>query len=107
MKRTVALIFGGEGVEHQISEASARNIASLIDTDTYDLLLVGITRCGEWYIYNGTRDKIENGAWQKDKKQLAATAVRTQKKRESGKLTEKQAEVEDWFEQRLKQSFGE
>jgi len=73
MKRTVALIFGGEGVEHQISEASARNIASLIDTDTYDLLLVGITRCGEWYIYNGTRDKIENGAWQKDKKHLVKT----------------------------------
>ena len=59
---------------------------------------------------NGLRTLPEVEAFiesEKDKKQLAATAVRTQKKRESGKLTEKQAEVEDWFEQRLKQSFGE
>ena len=44
---------------------------------------------------------------EKDKKQFATTATRTQKKNAAGKLTEKQAEVEDWFEQRLKQSFGE
>ena len=44
---------------------------------------------------------------EKDKKQIAATSVRTQKKGGADKLTEKQAEVEDWFEQRLKQSFGE
>ena len=44
---------------------------------------------------------------EKDKKQFATTAARTKKKNPDGNLTEKQAEVEDWFEQRLKQSFGE
>ena len=43
---------------------------------------------------------------EKLKRQLSSSAPRTQKKN-AGKLTEKQAEVEDWFEQRLKQSFGE
>ena len=59
---------------------------------------------------NGLRTLSEIEAYmesEKDKKQLVATASRTQKKGGEGKLTEKQAEVEDWFEQRLKQSFGE
>ena len=59
---------------------------------------------------NGLRTLPEIEAYmesEKDKKQIAATPARTQKNTNAGKLTEKQAEVEDWFEQRLKQSFGE
>lgn len=73
MKNTVALIFGGEGKEHDISEASAQNLASLIDTNVYDLMLVGITDGGEWYIYDGPLTKIRGGAWLKNKLRLKKT----------------------------------
>lgn len=73
MKKTVALIFGGEGRERKISERSACNLSFLIDTKAYNLLLVGITDTGEWYIYDGEREKIENGKWFSDKEKLTAT----------------------------------
>ena len=73
MKKTVALIFGGEGKEHDVSEASAQNLASLIDTDTYNLIPVGITRDGRWYIYEGPLTEIKGGAWQNDISSLKKT----------------------------------
>ncbi len=73
MKNKVALIFGGEGKEHEVSEASAQNLASLIDTNLYDLMLIGITKSGEWYIYDGPIRQIKGGAWQKDKSSLTKT----------------------------------
>ena len=73
MKKTVALIFGGEGFEHKISEISAANLYSLIDSSLYDILPVGISRDGYWYIYEGQKDKINSGDWIFDKKNLIPT----------------------------------
>lgn len=73
MKKRIALIFGGEGKEHGISEISAANLSELIDEALYDVLLVGISRSGDWYIYNGARDKIKDGSWIGDKSLLIPT----------------------------------
>ncbi len=68
-KRRIALIFGGEGVEREISEASAENLARLIDKtgEDIEILPVGIMPNGKWYIYGGEPDKIGNGRWKDDK----------------------------------------
>ena len=50
MKPTVALIYGGEGAEHDISLLSAENVCKFIDRSSYDILKVVIDRSGEWYI---------------------------------------------------------
>lgn len=73
MKRNVALIFGGEGKEREISELSAKNLATLIDTEQYNLILVRITERGEWYIYDGNTSLIKGGVWQTDKTKLKNT----------------------------------
>ena len=73
MKKTVALIFGGEGYEHSISLQSAESLAEMIDRKKYSVLCVGISKTGEWYIYNGKKDKIGNGEWIYDKSHLTPT----------------------------------
>jgi len=45
---TLALIFGGRSAEHEISLASARFVADMLDRDRYEIVPVGITRDGRW-----------------------------------------------------------
>ena len=49
-KKTVALISGGEGREHEISLLSAKNLYALIDRSRYEVLDVFIDKDGAWYI---------------------------------------------------------
>jgi D-alanine-D-alanine ligase len=44
----LALIFGGRSAEHEVSLASARFVADMLDRDKYDVVPVGITRDGSW-----------------------------------------------------------
>lgn len=48
-KIKVAVVCGGESVEHEISLASAKNVFSLIDTSKYEPFLIGITKKGKWW----------------------------------------------------------
>ncbi len=73
MKKTIALIFGGEGFEHKISEMSAANLYGLIDGSHYGILPIGISKDGYWYIYKGHNDKISNGSWTWDTDNLTPT----------------------------------
>lgn len=50
MKFTVALIYGGEGFEHDVSLVGAKNLSEMIDRSKYELVRVLITRGGEWFI---------------------------------------------------------
>ena len=45
-KKTIAVLFGGQSSEHEVSCMSAVNIISQIDREKYDVLLVGITKEG-------------------------------------------------------------
>ena len=51
MKKTVALVYGGEGREREISLLSAENLMSLIDRDLYSVIEVEIDCRGNWYIH--------------------------------------------------------
>jgi len=44
----LALIFGGRSAEHEISLASARFVAAMLDPRKYEVIPVGITRDGRW-----------------------------------------------------------
>jgi len=55
VKKTVALISGGSGCEHDISVQSAKNLSELIDRSRYDVLDVFIEKDGAWYIREGER----------------------------------------------------
>lgn len=73
MKKTVALIFGGEGYERHISELSAYNLCSMIDKNEYTLLKIGIKENGEWYFYGGDEERIRSGEWSRDSTHLSST----------------------------------
>lgn len=87
MKKTIALIFGGEGFEHRISEMSAANLYGIIDGTRYATLPIGISKDGYWYIYKGRKDKIINGSWTEDRENLTPTFP-TKMNGSSGFITE-------------------
>lgn len=48
MKPTVAILCGGVSPEHEVSMNSARNIYKAIDKATYDVVVIGVSRSGQW-----------------------------------------------------------
>lgn len=49
-KLRVAVLFGGQSAEHEVSLQSARNIVQAIDKNKYDVVLIGIDKQGSWYL---------------------------------------------------------
>lgn len=66
MKKKIAIIFGGESIEHEVSLASAAELLTHIDKSKYYVYPIGITKDGEWFEYNGDVEKIASGQWEND-----------------------------------------
>ncbi len=49
-KKRVAILFGGQSSEHEISCISAGGILGAIDRERFDPILIGITRTGKWVL---------------------------------------------------------
>lgn len=65
-KLNVMVIFGGNSQEHGVSEVSAQGILQNISSEKYNIYMVGITKNGEWFLYNGDKNNICNCQWEKD-----------------------------------------
>jgi len=61
----LGIIFGGRSGEHEISLMSATSVIKAIDKEKFIPVLIGITKEGNWLLYDGSVDQIEDGAWQK------------------------------------------
>lgn len=66
MKKKIAILFGGQSTEHEVSRVSAASVLRTIDATKYEVYPIGITKKGEWFEYTGSIDKIENGEWEND-----------------------------------------
>lgn len=66
-KKNVAVIFGGNSSEHDVSCVSAQTVIKNIDTDLYNVLLIGITREGSWLFVDGI-EEIANQTWRESGK---------------------------------------
>ena len=62
-KKTVAVIFGGQSSEHEVSRTSAVLMLQALDKEKYQVLPVGITKKGQWLIYNGPVEHVKTGEW--------------------------------------------
>lgn len=62
-KISVAVLFGGCSSEHDISLISASTIINNLNMDKYIVHLIGITKDGEFFKYNGDTENIKNGTW--------------------------------------------
>lgn len=49
-KKNIAILFGGQSSEHEISIKSAKNIFHLINKKNFKILLIWITKKGLWYL---------------------------------------------------------
>jgi D-alanine-D-alanine ligase len=66
MKKKIAVLFGGQSTEHEVSRSSATSVLKNIDITKYDIYPIGITKDGLWFKYTGNLDNIESGEWEKD-----------------------------------------
>jgi D-alanine-D-alanine ligase len=57
----LALIFGGRSAEHEISLASARYVAAMLDRDRYEVIPVGITQAGRWVVPADLDEALSTG----------------------------------------------
>ena len=64
-KKTVVVIFGGQSPEHEVSLNSAFTIISNMDEEKYFIIPIGITKQGQWLIYDGPVEHIKTGEWEK------------------------------------------
>lgn len=74
-KKTIAVIFGGNSTEYEVSLQSAFSVFENINKEKFDIVPVGITRSGEWYHYTGEIEKIAENTWFTDEKNLYSVAV--------------------------------
>ncbi|MBQ7242030.1 MAG: D-alanine--D-alanine ligase [Firmicutes bacterium] len=65
-KKNIAVLFGGQSSEHEVSLVSASTIISNINKEKYNVIPIGITKKGKWLTYDGDVENIKNGSWEKD-----------------------------------------
>lgn len=61
-KKTVAVVFGGCSSEHEVSCVSATTVISNINTEEYDIIMIGITKEGRWLKVENI-EAIQAGTW--------------------------------------------
>jgi D-alanine-D-alanine ligase len=62
-KITLAVLFGGASSEHDVSCVSAKGILSNIDKEKYNIVMLGITKNGEWYLFDDDIEMLPNDKW--------------------------------------------
>jgi D-alanine-D-alanine ligase len=60
-KRRVAVLFGGQSGEHQVSLASARSVMGAMDPDKYEIIPIGITPQGQWLLTGDPMVRLSAG----------------------------------------------
>jgi len=74
-KKKIAIIFGGNSTEYEVSLKSASSVLENINKKFYDIVPIGITRDGEWYHYTGENEKIYDGTWVSDNENIYPVVV--------------------------------
>lgn len=62
MKKKIAVIFGGQSSEHEISCISAANIIDGLNKEKYEIHRIGITKEGHW-LYVEEDTQLKDGSW--------------------------------------------
>lgn len=62
-KIKVACLFGGCSSEYEVSLVSATSVIRNINKEKYDVIMIGITKLGDFYLYTGRVDDIERDKW--------------------------------------------
>lgn len=64
IKKNVAIFFGGCSSEYGVSLSSASAVILHLNREKYDPVLIGISREGRWYYYEGSAGQIQDDTWE-------------------------------------------
>ncbi len=70
----VAVLFGGQSGEHEVSLESATSVINNMDSKRYVIYKIGITKKGEWRYFDGDVSKIITGEWEIESKPVVFPA---------------------------------
>ena len=56
--KNALIIFGGVSSEHDVSVVSASSVIRNIPKDKYNVIMLGITKQGEMFLYDGDFEKL-------------------------------------------------
>ena len=73
--KKVLVLFGGVSSEHDISLISAKSVIENIPKDKYEPVLMGITKDGEWYLYNGDVEDLPEDKWLNNKENITPATI--------------------------------
>ncbi|MCL1913694.1 MAG: D-alanine--D-alanine ligase [Eubacteriaceae bacterium] len=62
-KKKVCVFFGGKSGEHEVSLRSSSNVINAIDTNKYEIHMIGITHDGEIGVFDGPVSMLPDGSW--------------------------------------------
>ncbi len=77
MKKKVLVLFGGVSSEHDVSLKSASSVIQNIPADKYDVVMMGITKDGRCFVYNGSPDMLPDSKWLNDAHNLEPAVIST------------------------------
>lgn len=60
----IAVLFGGNSPEYQVSLSSGSAVLRAIDTDRFMPVPIGISKNGQWFLYTGDQEAIAADRWQ-------------------------------------------
>ncbi|MCM1246175.1 MAG: D-alanine--D-serine ligase VanG [Roseburia sp.] len=74
MRKQIAILFGGCSPEYEVSLQSAYSVINHLNPIKYKPIPIGITPGGDWYLFQGSIEKIASDTWQ-DPKECVPVAV--------------------------------
>ncbi|MFO7294759.1 MAG: D-alanine--D-alanine ligase family protein [Clostridia bacterium] len=69
-KLKVAVLFGGQSGEHEVSLMSCASVVKNMDRNKYDIYFIGITKTGRWLLFEGDVEDIQSGRWEATSKPI-------------------------------------
>jgi len=63
-KRRLGLLYGGRSGEHEVSLMSARSVLSVVDREKFEIVEIGITRQGQWFVGEDLWASLKNEQFQ-------------------------------------------
>lgn len=63
-KFTLCVVFGGKSSEYEVSLRSAHAVISHLNKEKYRVLALGISKKGEWYLFDGDAERVLSDTWQ-------------------------------------------
>lgn len=69
------ILFGGVSSEHDVSVVSAKSVIENVPTDKYNVIMVGISKDGRWFLYDGDVANLPEDKWLEDTAHLTKAVV--------------------------------